>query len=746
MAACALLRSVRLLTLTGTGGIGKTRLAIQIARAMAEDYPGAVAWVTLADLREPAEIPVALAGALSVVTVGQRPVLASLKLALRAARLLLVLDNFEHLITGATLVAELLVACPGLKVLVTSRAPLRISGEHLMAVPPLALPTEDSAATERSEAVRLFTARAQAVVPSLSFDGSSVPLVVEICRRLDGLPLAIELAAARVNHLALPTMLQRLDQRLSLLTGGPGDSPIRQRTLRNTIGWSFELLSPLERAVFARLAVVAGGFTLEAAEAIVGSDGEVATPILDAVTSLVDKSLVRHEPDAAGGPRYVLLETIREYAAEQLAHRDDRDATRNRHAAYYQGLVREAQPILRTSAAGPWLVRLDAEHDNCRAALHWLATSGQWRPCLRLAVSLAHFWDQRGNFREGRDWLGRALNHAQAAGASADLLADARSALGMFTLRMGEFDLAETHITAAWEAYRCLGDPLGEGTTILRLGGIAEYRGDDAVAWTHYERALTLFRECGDPSGVAEALDNLADTAYRMGDYARAQDLAERGTALGDAPDPVVRLDILISLGAAIAAQGDWARASATLVEALNRSQDMGYPLAFADALSGLADVAAAAGEPVRAARVLGAVDGFAQRLGIPRLPHLALYRRAAAAARAALGAEAFDVAHAAGRALSLDQVSEEAKTGTPATGATKTSAFSPRERDVTQLLVKGYTDRAIADELFISTRTVESHVARIFAKLGVHTRAGAVSAALATGLVEPALPDFGKA
>ncbi|MGI8404565.1 MAG: ATP-binding protein [Thermomicrobiales bacterium] len=745
--ACMLLRrmDVRLLTLTGAGGIGKTRLALAIASELAGDIVDGIVWVPLTSIHDPPLVVPAIAKALGIGETNGHSLVDIVRSALFDKELLLLIDNFEQVLTAAPNVAELLISCPALKVLVTSRSPLRISGERILPVPPLTLPDpRNPPAPERlveSEAVRLFVERANTASPPFVLNDVTGPLVAQICWRLDGLPLAIELAAARVYHLSLETLHARLERRLQMLTGGPRDVPERHRTMHDAIAWSYDLLSPEEQALFRGLTVFAGGFTLEAAEAVCTHEPNEGSslPVIDGLTSLVDKSLVRYVSDLPGDPRYMFLETIREYGRAQLASHDHDTAYRQRHAAFFLALPSAARREMTTGAVTAWVDRIEADHDNSRLTLTWLAQTDQWCDCLRLACALSPFWDIRGHVTEGRTWLERTLDPARTSGAPPSLCATASMKLGTSVLRQGDYDLAEAHLEAARTAWLSLQDAENLPYTLMMLGGVAEYRGDDVLAQSQYEQALALFREREDLTGVSEVLNNLADTCYRRGDLTQAEALAQEAIALArESTLPVPIADALITLGEIASARSEGQHAVAVLREGLYTSRDAAYQLGLADAMTGLADVAASTGDPLRAARLLGAVDALAARLGVSRLPHQALQLRATTATQAGLDEQAFATALAEGRALSLNEALAEAGEVSAGPVPPVSSLFTPREREILQLLVKGKTDRAIADALYISTRTVESHVARIFAKLDVHTRAGAVSTALTTGLIDP--------
>jgi predicted ATPase/DNA-binding SARP family transcriptional activator len=711
-----LLATTRLLTLTGVGGCGKTRLALAVANKLVADSPDGVWLVELGALTDPTLVPQALAVVLGVREEPQRPLTTMLVDALRPRELLLLLDNCEHLIDAcARLAAELLGACPHLRILATSREALGIAGETTWLVPSLTLPQPQQlprlVELTQSEAVELFVERAAAALPTFTLMPENASDVIQVCRRLDGIPLAIELAAARVKVLSVAQIAARLDDCFRLLTGGGRTAVPRQQSLRATIDWSYALLAELEQVLLRRLGVFAGGWTLEAAEVVCAGEAVASDDVLDLLAHLVDKSLVVVEPQASGAVRYRLLEPIRQYVHAKLMESAEAPAMHQQHVQFFLALAEQAEPQLSGAEQVARLNRLEQEHDNLRAVLRWYLERGEAEPGLRLGGALWRFWRTRGHLTEGRAWLVELLalpTHpipAKAGKRQAGWEARAKALLaaGDLASEQDEYATAQALFAEGLTLSREVADERGIARALGGLAILALAQGDDTRAATLYEESLALSRKRGDQHLIAGALDGLGVVALNQGDDVRAELLGEESLALyRELGDTRGSADALRSLGWLALNQGDLARAAALLEESLALYRQQGYPQYIAWALHSLgsvallqgnieraaalcvesltlgrkvgdryiiawclediAGVAIAQGNSGVAARLLGAAEGLRASIGARLLAFdRARSERTVAAARAALDAAAFAAAWAAGRALPLDQTIAEA-------------------------------------------------------------------------------------
>lgn len=607
--------TIRLLTLTGPPGTGKTRLSIDVAARLQDTFADGVCFVSLALIRDPALAPLTIAQALGVRIAGSQPPDETLKLFLHDKHLLLLLDNFEHLLPSAALVVELLAAAPRLAVLVTSRELLRLSGEHAFPVPPLSLPERIRAGQRRpstdgviqSEAVKLFVARAQAANPDFQLSPVSVPVVAEICQRLDGLPLAIELAAVHSKLLPPQALLARLERCLPLLTRGARDLPIRQQTLRSTIDWSYGLLDPDEQTLFARLGIFAGGCTLEAAEAVCGVNSKPTAPVpcslspvpsvLDGLQSLLDKSLLRQWVAADGEPRVGMLETLREYALDQLEQRGEREAIQRRHAGFFLRLMEQADPELRGPRQDTWLERLEQDHDNLRGVLRWALEAGEVELGLRMAGALGYFWYVHGHYMEGRRWLEAFLHHADALPAA--MRAKALNSAGLQADGQNDLVAARAFAEEALALRRTTGDKWEIAFALRNLGEVLRDQGEYRQAAAVDAESLALFRELADKRGIVAALTGIGSIAVREGRPAEALAALTEGLELCRELEDKFRMgDIVENLGHVAMLQGDYVTARLHYQDYQSFSQAIGDRQGIAVALLNLALVSLNQGDP----------------------------------------------------------------------------------------------------------------------------------------------------
>jgi predicted ATPase/class 3 adenylate cyclase len=528
---------VHLVTLTGPGGTGKTRLALQTASELRDVFVDGICLVSLAPINDPMLVMPTIAQAFGIQDGMGQPISARLEEVLLRKRVLLLLDNFEQVIGAASQVADLLTSCPQLKLLVTSREVLHVRAEHEFAVPPLALPDlahlPGLAALANVPSVALFLQRAQAVRPEFQLTSTNARAVAEICVRLDGLPLAVELAAARMKLLSPQVLLARLSRRLAILTSGARDVPTRQQTLRNTIEWSYQLLSFEEQRLFRWLSVFVSGCTLQAAEAVCDVPEDGSGQVLDGVASLIDKSLlqrVEQTEEENEEPRFQMLETIREYGLEVLTANGEGELAKQAHANYFLSLAEEAEPALKGPLLVAWLERLEQEHANLRAAMQWAVESGRTEMALRFGIALERFWVVRGHRNEGLVYLERALEGS--AGVAADVRAKALLAAARLAFNQSNYDQGEVLAQESLALFRGLGDKRGIALTLNRLGVAAWRRGDFRSARLLLEEDLTLFRELGDRDRVAWSLFMHGLLDNKQGEYARASSRFEESLAL----------------------------------------------------------------------------------------------------------------------------------------------------------------------------------------------------------------------
>ena len=736
-----LLAGTHLLTLTGVGGCGKTRLALQVAGSLRAEYPDGVWMVELAPLSEPTLVPHAVASTLGVVEQPDRPLTEVLAGYLRSKALLLVLDNCEHLAPAPAQMAEaLLRGCRDLRILATSREGLRMSGEVLYPVPALSVPRPDRVSSiedlTRYEAVRLFVERAAAVRPIFKATAENAPAIARLCYQLDGIPLAIELAAARVKVLAVEQIAAKLDDRFGLLTGGSQTTVPRHQTLRAAMDWSYDLLSKQERALLRGLSVFAGGCTLEAVEVVCAGGGLEAAEVLDLLTHLVDKSLVQVEI-REGEARYTLLETVRQYGRERLEELGETAQARRRHRDWYLALAERAEPELHGPNQLAWLERLEQNHDNLRAALEWsLSDADTAAPGLRLAAALHDFWDIHNHFAEGRAWLDRMLSVP--ADAAAARRAEALIAAAHLAHRQGDYGQVPTWCDEALVLSEKEADTRGSAEALHYLAHAAEGAGDPHRAAELLERSVALHRAGGSTWKLARAVNCLANTARAGGNYPRATALYEEALtllhALGNQDQSGQTLH---NLGYAVLRQGDHRRSRALFRQSLTAAEERGNRRTVHKCLAGLA-AASAEARPEWAARLFGAADALLAAAGHRLEPFNRVdIDHYAAVAKERLGERAFNAAWAKGAAMTLKQAvayvlsAEDAAAPTDAT----VNKLTPREREVAALVAQGRTNREIGSSLVIAERTVDAHVEHILNKLGFTSRTQIAAWAVETGL-----------
>lgn len=733
----------RILTLMGPGGVGKTRLAIEVARSIEAEFSDGVRFLAFASIREPEQVLPSIVRALGITARADQSLGDMLTSTLRNQHLLLVLDNFEHLLGETpTWLVDVLGMCPRIKALVTSRIALNIYGEHRYLVPPLSIPESGADAVAEvmeTNAVTLFVQRARSISTEFALDETNATTIGEICRKLDGLPLAIELAAVRINVLAPGEILSRLTDRITLLSAGQRDAPTRQQSMRDAIAWSYELLASEEQRFFRHLTVFVGGFTLEAAEAVCGTDDGNSTEAFSGIASLVNHNLIRRMDRRTGGPRYRMLETIREFGSEQLAASGEQDLVRARHAAWSRDLARIDASEFHPFEHVEHVNQLEVEHANLRAALTWLDSSSKQEDLAELVSRLRWLWYLGEHWVEGAYWLERVLADPQRL--SATLRCDLERGAGQIMHVNGSSN-AIGYLERSLETARSIGDIHRQAEVVFLLALIAEDSGNYADARGGFETARDLYVRVEDAWSQYVCDYHLGVIAYGTGDLEAASATLDASAAAATRMDdhllPIWARNYLILIACDQGRHG----AATTLFE--EQRVALGKSRGFRDfSLLVAAVYAAALGRHLRAARLFGAVD--AERRGVPmELPEADTMRRYVEQSRESVGDEEFERAWLEGhgmRANDLDAEIELMLAGgdehapEPIIFDQHATGLSPRELDVLRLMADGMSNQEISDTLFISVRTTTSHATSILSKLNLRSRTAAVAYAIRNGL-----------
>jgi len=741
---------VRLLTLTGAGGAGKTRLACAAALQAAADLGRPACFVDLSGISDPAEVPGSIAQAVGVQESGSAPVELILPEVLAEHPMLLVLDNFEHVLGASPFVAELVGTCPDLSVLVTSREPLHLRAERVFLVRPLPVPDPthlDLPTAAANPSIALFVDRGRACRPDFALTRDNMTAVAQICGRMDGLPLAIELAAAQLRVLSPRVILERLYADAPFVLGAALDLPARHRSLESAVNSSYALLGPFEQAVFRWCGVFAGGFSARAATAVFAPDDPDAD-LLPTVAQLVDKSLLQVTEDPSGEPRFRWLETIRAYAVGKLVLHAELATARKRHASYFVEAAEQAESALIGRDMGRVLDELEREYDNFRAVFRWTLSGGDLSLGLRLAGALYRFWMLRGHLGEARQWLERALAHGQDQAAA--LRAKALNAAGGLAGMQDDNDRAEHYFQASLDLWRSVGDTRRVAAVIGNLGLVAQNRQDLERALRCFRESQLLYEQAGDLRGIAVSLGGRARLARQQGRDHEAMPLFQQTLQLfRELGDDRSLANSLANLGHTALALGDPKQAIEYFRQSLELRQALGNTLAIAECLEGFAAAASAGGRPRRAARLFGAAEALRETTGAPlptadRAEHEQLVGRI----RRRLGQQTFNAEWALGRATGPEEAARLAlRTGAAeaepreALAGSRTDHSRPsltrREREVAALVARGLSNREAAQQLLVAQRTVETHLEHIFAKLGVQTRAEVAAWAARQDLLE---------
>lgn len=739
---------IRLLTLTGPPGVGKTRLALAAAGAAAEGFADGAAFVDVATVRDSATVTAEIARVVGVGEAPGQPLVERLLASLASRELLLVVDNCEHVVEAGPDLAALIAGCPRLRVVATSRERFRLAAEREFPVPPLAMPERvDLGDPERLAAnpsVAVLLDRSRSLLPDFTITTRNAGAVAEICVRLDGLPLALELAAARLKLFTPGELAARLRQRMLLLTGGAHDLPARHRTLRAAIAWSYDLLPAPERALFRRLSVFVGGWTLEAAERLCGEPG---MDVLAATASLIDKSLLRRSIRPDQTAEFSMLESLREYAAEQLAVHGELEATRSRHAVYFAELATQAEAGIGTGDETRWFDWMGYERENLAAALDHALASGDNRSALRLGAALGWSWYTRGYLGEGLVALDRVLFAAQASAEAVpdEVVAGTLVAAGALAWSNGDLARAEELLRRGVATSEASGDARRVAIAIAFLGHVA--RAGDRVAEGRacHERAGLLFERLGNPRGVAWASYDLGLLERDRGDARKAEALLRDSLRRFREIDyPWAIAWSAWALGTVLLRGRQYDETGRLLVEALDRYESVDDRRGVAQCLEALAELASARGSHDTAARLLGAAEALRQALAAP-LPEAERehHQRVGASLRRVLGADALGHAGQAGRTMPLALATQLGRSagsrGPGASGAAEVSApLTRREREVAALVAAGRTNRQIGRALGIAEKTAEVHVHNIMGKLGASSRAEVAVWAVSQGQRQP--------
>jgi predicted ATPase/DNA-binding CsgD family transcriptional regulator len=780
----ALLGTHRVVSLVGVGGVGKTRLALALARDKLVDFPDGIWLVELGSITASGLVSGAVAASVGVAIRPRQPVIDTLIAALRSSRVLLVLDNCEHLVQAcAELVDRVVRACPRVHVLTTSREPLGVPGEIAWQVAPLATPEHAETPVEHLaeiESVRLFVERAQAALPSFALTQANAAAVAQVCRRLDGLPLALELAAAGVKVPSPQQLAARLDDRFKLLVHGSRTAPLRHQTLESAVAWSYDLLAPDDRHLFDRLSVFGGGFALDAVEAVCGLESQ---SVVSGLAHLIHQSLVTANSDDAGDRRYSLLETLRAYGRARLRERGEATLLRQRLTAWVLARAEEAGAALRGPGQAHWLPWAEREHANVRSALDWAVTSGDADTALRLVGALWWSWLLHDRWTEGHEWLERALSMPgadlrtlvrgralQGAATTAglrgqhalaqtlidecfslarglgddELLLAGHSAQALLLQQQGETEAAQQHVQAMLELARRLGRPWYEARAAEFVASRALRSGDLTAAAAQLSQALNLARLAGDAWNVAMLLGQLGDVERMRGTHPRAAPLYQESIrlfqSLGLREDP----SRVHNLGFVALAEHQTGRAATLFLDALRVFRRVGDPRGVADCLIGLGCVRAAERRPAEAARLFGAGDAALEAVGSKVWPsNRADYQHWERIARVAMGTHAWAEAWTSGRAIGVETIvdealSERAADVVPAATRLLSHAdeLTPREREAAQLAARGLSNRRIGETLVIAEKTAANHLQNALDKLDVHSRSELAARAVELGLL----------